>query len=413
MGEDGAMLEVSKMEEGKSDDFELSLELSIGGGKYEKPENSRGEKIMENSEGPKNNNFGRSDLSGDGPVDMQRRKEIQALRRQEARKKRGEKLKNLRKVGFLENVNNNNNNNKLLFDAQKCQARVEDRGIREKDGLLGEKIRKRGKNGGGGEVGKDELSLTLFTENKNVAVVVPSQQRENRECVLYPKVQYIAEPLNYGFGYPNNGGEETVSNRSLEQNSSAVSDYQSSSHKGGSFSDTGSLPRNEFDQHFESNDSSCQTEPDHHLRVDPTKLASSSSCDPHSSWGPFPDRRKLVPDTRFFDQPNNNSFPATPRPSAQTSGGGLNDDKRVEPVTGGPKNAALPVVHMPCVSTTGNGPNGRTIRGFLYKYTKTEVSIVCVCHGSSFSPAGFVEHAGGVDISHPLRHITIVGQAFG
>ncbi|GFQ07534.1 ninja-family protein afp3 [Phtheirospermum japonicum] len=68
---------------------------------------------------------------------------------------------------------------------------------------------------------------------------------------------------------------------------------------------------------------------------------------------------------------------------------------------------------MPCVSTTGNGPNGRTIRGFLYKYTKAEVSIVCFCHGSSFSPAGFVEHAGGVDISHPLRHITIVGPAFG
>ncbi|KAK9726588.1 hypothetical protein RND81_05G225100 [Saponaria officinalis] len=63
---------------------------------------------------------------------------------------------------------------------------------------------------------------------------------------------------------------------------------------------------------------------------------------------------------------------------------------------------------MPCVSATGNGPDGKTINGFLYKYSKTEVSIVCVCHGTSFSPAGFVEHAGGVDVEHPLRHIRVV-----
>ncbi|WOG81142.1 hypothetical protein DCAR_0100287 [Daucus carota subsp. sativus] len=71
-------------------------------------------------------------------------------------------------------------------------------------------------------------------------------------------------------------------------------------------------------------------------------------------------------------------------------------------------NSASPLPQMPCVSTTGNGPNGKTITGFLYRYTKTEVCIVCVCHGTSFSPAEFVKHAGGVDVEHPLRHITIV-----
>ncbi|PWA44190.1 ninja family, Jas TPL-binding domain protein [Artemisia annua] len=70
------------------------------------------------------------------------------------------------------------------------------------------------------------------------------------------------------------------------------------------------------------------------------------------------------------------------------------------------------LARMPCVSTTGNGPNGKTISGFLHRYTKNEVSIVCVCHGRSFSPAGFVEHAGGVDIVHPLKHITIFPTAF-
>lgn len=76
-------------------------------------------------------------------------------------------------------------------------------------------------------------------------------------------------------------------------------------------------------------------------------------------------------------------------------------------------NDSLCLPQMPYVSATGNGPNGKTINGFLYRYTKSEVSIVCVCHGSTFSPAEFVQHAGGTDVSHPLRHITVIPSAFG
>ncbi|KAK8586797.1 hypothetical protein V6N13_085819 [Hibiscus sabdariffa] len=67
---------------------------------------------------------------------------------------------------------------------------------------------------------------------------------------------------------------------------------------------------------------------------------------------------------------------------------------------------------MPCVSTTGDGPNGKRIEGFLYRYKKgEEVRIVCVCHGSFLSPAEFVKHAGGSDVEHPLKHI-VVSQSF-
>ncbi|XP_017698581.2 ninja-family protein 5 [Phoenix dactylifera] len=63
---------------------------------------------------------------------------------------------------------------------------------------------------------------------------------------------------------------------------------------------------------------------------------------------------------------------------------------------------------MPCVSTRGDGPNGRRIEGFLYKYKNgEEVRIVCVCHGSFLTPAEFVRHAGGGDVAHPLRHIVV------
>lgn len=63
---------------------------------------------------------------------------------------------------------------------------------------------------------------------------------------------------------------------------------------------------------------------------------------------------------------------------------------------------------MPCVSTKGDGPNGRRIEGFLYQYKKgEEVRIVCVCHGKFLTPAEFVKHAGGGDVTNPLRHIVV------
>ncbi|CAN4096634.1 unnamed protein product [Withania somnifera] len=49
--------------------------------------------------------------------------------------------------------------------------------------------------------------------------------------------------------------------------------------------------------------------------------------------------------------------------------------------------------NLPWVSTTGPGPNGRTISGVTYRYTPTQIRIVCACHGSHMSPEEFVRHA--------------------
>ncbi|KAL0315672.1 UNVERIFIED_CONTAM: Ninja-family protein [Sesamum radiatum] len=40
------------------------------------------------------------------------------------------------------------------------------------------------------------------------------------------------------------------------------------------------------------------------------------------------------------------------------------------------------------------GPNGRTISGVTYRYSPTQIRIVCACHGSHMSPEEFVRHAG-------------------
>ena len=49
--------------------------------------------------------------------------------------------------------------------------------------------------------------------------------------------------------------------------------------------------------------------------------------------------------------------------------------------------------NLPWVSTTAPGPNGKTISGVTYRYSGTQIRIVCACHGSHLSPEEFVQHA--------------------
>eukprot|EP00249_Psilotum_nudum_P021780 c28243_g1_i1 orf=617-3373(+) len=55
---------------------------------------------------------------------------------------------------------------------------------------------------------------------------------------------------------------------------------------------------------------------------------------------------------------------------------------------------------LPWVSTTGLGPNGKTICGVLYRQCRNQLKIVCACHGRHMSPGEFVQHAGG-DVLNP------------
>ncbi|CAN0900085.1 Ninja-family protein mc410 [Linum grandiflorum] len=49
--------------------------------------------------------------------------------------------------------------------------------------------------------------------------------------------------------------------------------------------------------------------------------------------------------------------------------------------------------NLPWVSTTAPGPNGRTISGVTYRYSPSQIRIVCACHGSHMSPEEFILHA--------------------
>ncbi|KAL0389875.1 UNVERIFIED_CONTAM: Ninja-family protein AFP3 [Sesamum calycinum] len=444
--------EFSMMEDG----FGLSLELSIGGS-YGKsgnnPETIAGEPTDpcgddkgENS----NNGVPGSDFSCAGAdngcefADLQKRREIQAIRRQEARKKREEKLKKSRGLNDVDD--------KLILEAQQFQARAKDREARERDGFsedsAREKDRKEAK-----KVGVQDLNISLFTENKNPGTDFTGPGIET-QC-LFSQVQFL--PVRNGFAYsrvvPSPGADvvdgkknegkgflpvarrsseghangnasgnssmdfdsgdgpgnsAVLLTESLKRSSLAGSDHQSTSQKGGSCSDSGShasslsthqnlcASRNDKFELLEANDSSSPAEPDQGFG----KVIQGESC-------------KMIGKLEAESHPNqtNNTSSTSENPISPPSKEptGLIDKPPKPPQHQKHDIASAPRMHR--VSTTGNGPKGRTVTGFLYRYTRTEVSIMCVCHGSSFSPAEFVEHAGGADVSNPLRHITVIPSA--
>lgn len=62
---------------------------------------------------------------------------------------------------------------------------------------------------------------------------------------------------------------------------------------------------------------------------------------------------------------------------------------------------------MPVCVTGGGVPDGRLIKGFLFKYDAVEgAKIVCSCHGDFFDAAEFLKHAGGDgDVANPSKFI--------
>ena len=85
-----------------------------------------------------------------------------------------------------------------------------------------------------------------------------------------------------------------------------------------------------------------------------------------------------------------------------------NQPKKVKVSNGHFQDNGMDVIkQMPSVTTTDDGPNGKRIEGFLYRYTKGQMSIVCVCHDSFLSPVAFVKHAGGKDVENPMKHINV------
>lgn len=466
----------------REEEIELELGLSIGGG-FQRSERQNPSHAMTKNE-PPGSDLRESHHNNSDRLQVESKREFEALRRLEAKRKRLEKQQKKITIS-CNNINSSGYgvglDNKMWLKSPELETKEQQRECK-KSRVEDEE------EGEGGPRSNMEM--------KNVNLNLTVEQNVGFNSTVCP-VMYPYPPLQYvqfanGFQYPclnvvpcwPAGGEgvgnyqvQSVVNRSFrpfqsgqesgrnmgngcasDQNSwkagsngspgsSAVSDYRSSSHEGGGSSDTRSHSSH-------SPPEQCKLQ---NSKADDTKGQSEHSTSPHRETAQFYDEMSNCPTnsgkpktsskdaqcspptnctTNFVQQKALSNAvdcsPAKPKEEVATELHGASSQNPVsttenlsptgskeskkdvgkppKPQTQSQNTPSLP--HMPCVSTTGNGPNGKTINGFLYRYTKTEVSIVCVCHGTSFSPAEFVLHAGGTDVSQPLKHITVIPSAF-
>ncbi|XP_004290175.1 PREDICTED: ninja-family protein AFP2-like [Fragaria vesca subsp. vesca] len=374
------MVEVS--ERGvKEEEIELDLGLSIGSASFRRSEKPKldGGDTRENEyqtvavvrssstvSPPMTLSEAESDV-----LDPLARREIQALRRQEAKRKREEK---------------------------KTRA------------LIGEQQQPPAKKNG------------VLSQDDNAGNVEHHHYPVGPVQYPYAPVQFI--PYSNGFAYPcvvpcwapnggggggfrqfqdlgnngcnpeQNGKTASLNNGSPICSSSTVSEhYSAASHEGGSSDAKSHSSRLSGSIGSDHTATSHSIESNHYLVIRPTKEE------------PAPEITEPVP----IAKPISSNEECPPPPLKETK---MEPPKpKTENIKNREKTPSMP--QMPYVSTTGNGPNGKTVHGFLYRYSKSDISIVCVCHGSTFSPAEFVQHAGGADVSQPLRHITVIPSAFG
>ncbi|ESR56792.1 hypothetical protein CICLE_v10019961mg [Citrus x clementina] len=466
----------------REEEIELELGLSIGGG-FQRSERQNPSHAMTKNE-PPGSDLRESHHNNSDRLQVESKREFEALRRLEAKRKRLEKQQKKITIS-CNNINSSGYgvglDNKMWLKSPELETKEQQRECKKS----------RAEDEEEGERGPRSNM-----EMKNVNLNLTVEQNVGFNSTVCP-VMYPYPPLQYvqfanGFQYPclnvvpcwPAGGEgvgnyqvQSVVNRSFrpfqsgqesgrnmgngcasDQNSwkagsngspgsSAVSDYRSSSHEGGGSSDTRSHSSH-------SPPEQCKLQ---NSKADDTKGQSEHSTSPHRETAQFYDEMSNCPTnsgkpktsskdaqcspptnctTNFVQQKALSNAvdcsPAKPKEEVATELHGASSQNPVsttenlsptgskeskkdvgkppKPQTQSQNTPSLP--HMPCVSTTGNGPNGKTINGFLYRYTKTEVSIVCVCHGTSFSPAEFVLHAGGTDVSQPLKHITVIPSAF-
>ncbi|KAM5563020.1 ninja-family protein AFP4 [Rosa sericea] len=391
------MVEVS--ERGmKEEEIELDLGLSIGGASFRKPEKPKlngGDEIQTAAVVRSSSTVSPAAFSEpeSAVVDPQAKREIQALRRQEAKRKREEK-KTRAQIG----------------EQQQSPARKKERSLDATNVVLSQ-----GDNG----VNVTNVNLSNGEAEHHHYQVGPEQYP-------YAPVQFV--PYSNGFAYPcvvpcwapdgggggggfrqfqanqdlgNNGCNPEQNGKTASWNngspicsSSTVSEhYSAASHEGGS-SDTrshssrlsgsiGKKNKARSDRTVTSHSIEPNSRGNENLVVQPKEEPAPEITEPI----PFSKQRPPTPPKETKTEP--------PKPQTKNT----------------QKSPSMP--QMPYVSTTGNGPDGKTVHGFLYRYSQPEISIVCVCHGSTFSPAEFVQHAGGTDVSQPLRHITVIPSAFG
>ncbi|XP_062021943.1 uncharacterized protein LOC133738422 [Rosa rugosa] len=377
----------------KQEEIELDLGLSIGGASFRKPELNGGDEIQTAAVVRSSSTATPAAFSEpeSAVVDPQAKREIQAQRRQEAKRKREEK-KTRAQIG-----------EQKQSPARKKEKSMDATNVVPSQGDNGVKVMNVNLNLSNGEA---EHQVGPVQYPYAPVQFVPYSNGFAYPCVVpcwvpnggggFKQFQANHDLGNNGCNPEQNGKTASLNNGSPICSSSTVSEHYSAvSHEGGSSDARSHSSRLNGSIGKKNKAQSNHTVTSH--SIEPNSRGNENlvvQVQPKEE--PAPEITEPVP---FSKQ-----RPPTPPKETKT--------ERPKPQTKNTqKSPSMP--QMPYVSTTGNGPNGKTVHGFLCRYSQSEISIVCVCHGSTFSPAEFVQHAGGTDVSRPLRHITVIPSAFG
>ncbi|RWV91050.1 hypothetical protein GW17_00046695 [Ensete ventricosum] len=327
--------------------------------------------------------------------------------------KEAEGPRNGRIFGFIASAED-----RAAMDAQMLQSRARDWAMRENEPLSRDRSRPSRADGGKGV--RWPRVAPVSTPNPNPHPNPFGFGQHHPFPVMYPhqQVQYVPVPNGFGFPYVMPCWAPTISAAAGGLNRLERKVFQPVSGRG--FPDQGTAA------------GPCDGDSSGSKGIEAAKVVNTSldSDSSGSSSSAISDRRSGSfggGSISSGDSRNHRSLQKTEKlvaPSSMAEGGSGNNAQasfltsnakparfgaqleRVGPVNKSGKPSALP--RIPLVSATGDAPQGRTIHGLLYRCTKSEVRILCVCHGNSFTPAEFVRHAGGAEVSQPLKRIVVV-----
>ncbi|CAL9152773.1 ninja-family protein Os07g0602900 [Musa acuminata AAA Group] len=322
-----------------------------------------------------------------------------------------------RKGGIFDLPDGASAEDRAAMDAQMLRSRARDRAVREEEALSGDRSRPSRTDGGNGV--RWPRVAPVSTPNPNAHPNPFGFGHHHPFPVMYPhqQVQYVPVPNGFGFPFVMPCWAPTISAVAGGLNRLERKVYQPLSGRGFPVQGTAAGPCDGDS----SGSKGIEAAKDVNTSLNSDSSGSSSSAISDRRSGSFGGGSISSGDSRSHRSLQKAEKPAAP-PSAEGGSGNnaltscLTSNakparfgaqlERAGSVNKSGKPSALP--RMPLVSATGDAPHGRTIHGLLYRCTKSEVRILCVCHGNSFTPVEFVRHAGGADVSQPLKRIVVV-----
>ncbi|KAK6940499.1 Ethylene-responsive binding factor-associated repression [Dillenia turbinata] len=337
-------------------DIELSLGLSIGGIFKKKKEETTEEEINDNGCDSDKLYRGFSCVRNNVLEERETKREIHALRRQEAKRKREEK-QHKRAISRMPKMGETSSSHSGIVDFFNLTSN---------QNLIQEP------NSNPTTAPIPVLPMQYYVPIMNgyanaFPCVMPCwpQQQNGEKNVVHPVACRSFSPATMNLGSSSNCLQGHCESAEQTSNGSVISEQRcaSASPQGGSSSDTGSHLSNHSKTENLFTETVLHPLDEHAGAVEKAGIYNEKA----TSLTAVENKNMLEAQADQIDKVKSSGGSPSHTP-LNVSTGDIGTSSNSQPQ----KHLNPALLKMPCVSTTGNGPNGKTITGFLYRYTKTE-----------------------------------------